>query len=407
LFPVTHFVTDSKTQKTAIASIKLELEKTLKKISDPLIKHRLKTKTNYDLEMIKELGYCKGIENYSRHLDKRKPGQRPYCLLDYFPKDFLMVIDESHQTIPQVRGMYKGDYSRKKKLVDYGFRLPCAYDNRPLKFSEFEKFLKNVIYVSATPDQFEIEKSNQVVEQIIRPTGLIYPLILTHPIKEQMNHLVGEIEKTTKKGYRSLVTTLTKRLAEELTEYLSMKGIKVRYLHSEIQTLERSEIIRQLRLGDFDCLVGINLLREGLDIPEVAFIGILDADKEGFLRNEKSLIQTIGRAARNSESYVVLYLDKITRSVKQAMEETKRRRNIQERFNREHNITPKTIIKSVKSEQITEVKDTKHIPRKDIPSIIIELEYQMKTAANELEFELAIALRDKIAALKKRLGNKA
>ncbi|MBR9680433.1 MAG: excinuclease ABC subunit UvrB [Candidatus Altiarchaeota archaeon] len=404
LFPANHFVTDTKTQERAIKAIKKELIEILPTISDPLVKHRLKQRTNYDLEMIKELGYCKGIENYSRYLDNRKQGERPYCLLDYFPKDLLIIIDESHQMLPQVRGMYKGDYSRKKMLVDYGFRLPCAFDNRPLKFEEFQKFLKNVIYVSATPDNFEIEKSDQVVEQIIRPTGLIDPKVLTHPIKGQMEHLIKEIEDNTKKGYRSLVTTLTKRLAEELTEYLSLKGVKVRYLHSEIQTLERSEIIRQLRLGEFDCLIGINLLREGLDIPEVAFIGILDADKEGFLRNEKSLIQTIGRAARNSESKVILYLDKITKSVKKAMEETKRRRNIQIRFNKEHNITPKTIIKPVKQEKITDVKDTKHIAKKDIPNMIIDLEYQMNRVANNLEFELAIELRDKVSALKKRLN---
>ncbi|PIO00428.1 excinuclease ABC subunit B [archaeon CG10_big_fil_rev_8_21_14_0_10_43_11] len=403
LFPAKHFVVDKQDKEDAIKTIRKELERELPKIDDLLIKHRLKKRVEYDLEMIKELGYCNGIENYSRHFDKRKPGKAPYCLLDYFPKDFLVVIDESHQTIPQVRGMFNGDVARKESLVRYGFRLPSAFDNRPLKFNEFETYLKNAIFVSATPADYEKKHSSNIVEQIIRPTGLVDPRIETQPITGQMNTLLSEITATTKKGNRTLVTTLTKHLAEELTEFLSTKGVRVRYLHSEIDTLERSEIIRQLRAGDFDVLVGINLLREGLDIPEVALVAILDADKQGFLRNDTSLIQTIGRAARNAESKVILFCDKITDSIRFAIAETERRRNIQTAYNKKHGITPKTIKKEV-GKEITTVKDTKHVPKKEIPAIISQLEIDMQEAADQLNFELAIQLRNQITRLKQRLS---
>jgi len=355
--------------------------------------------------MIKETGYCKGIENYSRHFDKRQPGERPFCLLDYFPEDFLIIIDESHQTIPQLNGMYKGDRARKKNLIDYGFRLTSAYDNRPLKFEEFEKIMKKnqAIFVSATPGPYELANSEKLVEQIIRPTGLIDPQVKIRPLKEQVKDIEKEIEKTVKNGDRILITTLTKKLAEELTEYLAEQNIKTRYLHSEIDTLERSEIIRQLRLGEFDCLVGINLLREGLDIPEVGLVGILDADKEGFLRNDKSLIQTIGRAARNKDARVILYADVLTDSIKNAIDETERRRKMQIEYNKKYNITPKTIVKPIKEKEV-EIIDTKHIPKKEIPNLIIELQKEMEQAAENLDFETAIMLRDKVKKLQERLN---
>jgi excinuclease ABC subunit B len=336
------------------------------------------------------------------HFDGRKPGQKPFCFLDYFPENFLMFIDESHRTIPQIHGMHHGDFSRKKMLIDYGFRLPSAYENRPLTFDEFNKYMKNVIFVSATPGDYEMQISNQVVEQIIRPTGLVDPPVEIRGTKGQMNHLISEIQGTINNGHRVLVTTLTKRLAEELSEFLAERTIKTRYLHAEIDTLERSEIIRQLRLGVFDVLVGINLLREGLDIPEVGFIGILDADKESFLRDQRSLIQIIGRAARNVNSKVVLYADNVTRSMQKAIEETDRRRNKQIQFNKKHGISPSTIIKPIK-EKITEVKDIKHIPKKDIPSMIVNLELEMKEAADLLDFEKAIIIRNRINHLKKSL----
>ncbi len=401
IYPARHFVIPDAARKTAIESIKEELEQTLPGLA-PLEAQRLKKRTLYDIEMMEETGYCKGIENYSRHFDRRAPGDPPYCLLDYFPKDFLMFIDESHQTIPQLNAMYKGDRSRKESLVAYGFRLPSAYDNRPLKFPEFEKYMKNAIFVSATPAKYELERSAAVVEQIIRPTGLIDPEIIIRPTENQLLDLMKEIEKTTKAGNRTLVTTLTKKLAEELSEFLSQEGIKTRYLHSEIDTLDRTEIIRELRLGKYDVLVGINLLREGLDIPEVGLIGILDADKEGFLRDERSIIQTIGRAARNLDSKVILYADRMTDSIKKARAETERRRNIQIAYNIEHDITPKQIIKPVKEKEI-EIKDVKHIPRKEIPNLIIELSARMEEAAEKLNFEEAIALRDRIRELEKRL----
>lgn len=398
IFPAKHFVIPESGQKRAVLSIKKELEERLPQL--PMLEaHRLKQRTLYDLEMIEETGFCKGIENYSRHLDGRKPGEKPYCLLDYFPDDFLLFIDESHRTIPQIHGMYRGDYSRKQALIDYGFRLPSAYDNRPLMFKEFEQYMRTVVFVSATPAEYELGKSQQVVEQIIRPTGLVDPPVEVRKIEGQVHDLIGEIQTTVKRGDRILVNTLTKKLAEELSEYLAEKGIKTRYLHSEIDTLERSEIIRELRLGKFDVLVGINLLREGIDIPEVGFIGIFDADKEGFLRDERSLIQIIGRAARNVNSKVVLYADVLTDSIQKALAETNRRRNLQLEYNKVHNIIPTTIVKPIK-EKVVEITDTKHIPRKDIPSIIVNLEQEMRNAADNLDFEKAIALRDRINKLK-------
>ncbi|NMB78375.1 MAG: excinuclease ABC subunit UvrB [Methanomicrobiales archaeon] len=402
VYPARHFVTPESARKTAIESIQEELSEVLPHLG--LIEaHRLEQRTKYDIEMVSETGSCKGIENYSRHFDGRKAGEKPYCLLDYFPDDFLMIIDESHQMIPQLHGMYNGDRSRKKALIDYGFRLPSAYDNRPLKFHEFEQYMSQVIFVSATPGEYELKKSGSAVEQIIRPTGLVDPDVEVRPIEGQTDDVIREVQKTIARGDRVLITTLTKKLAEELSEFLADRKIKTRYLHSEIETLERTEIIRQLRLGKFDVLVGINLLREGLDIPEVGFIGILDADKEGFLRDTKSLIQIIGRAARNVNSKVVLYGDNMTDSMKRAIAETKRRRDIQVAFNKKHGITPQTIIKPVKEKEV-EVKDTKHIPKTDIPNVVIDLEKQMRDAAENLDFEKAIALRDQIRKLNERLG---
>jgi excinuclease ABC subunit B len=401
VYPARHFVTPEGARKAAIASIRRELDEVLPTLG-MIEAHRLEQRTNFDLEMIEETGSCKGIENYSRHFDGRKPGEKPYCLLDYFPDDFLMFIDESHQTIPQLHGMYNGDRSRKKALIDYGFRLPSAYDNRPLKFHEFEQYMGNVLFVSATPGDYEVRKSAQVVEQIIRPTGLVDPLVEVRPIEGQTDDVIREVKATIGRGDRVLVTTLTKKLAEELSEFLADQGIRTRYLHSEIETLERSEIIRELRLGKFDVLVGINLLREGLDIPEVGFIGILDADKEGFLRDARSLIQIIGRAARNINAKVVLYADVMTDSMKRAIAETKRRRDLQVLYNTEHNIIPKTIRKPVKEKEV-DIKDTRHVPRTEIPNVIIELEKQMRDAAESLDFERAIALREQIKKLNERL----
>jgi excinuclease ABC subunit B len=402
IYPARHFVTPESARKTAIASILKELDEVLP--AHGLIEaHRLEQRTRYDIEMIEETGSCKGIENYSRHFDGRKAGEKPYCLLDYFPHDFLMFIDESHQMIPQLHGMYNGDRSRKKALVDYGFRLPSAYDNRPLKFREFEQYMGNVVFVSATPGEYELKKSGSAVEQIIRPTGLVDPGVEVRMTKGQIDDVISEVQATVARGDRVLVTTLTKRLAEELSEFLADRQIRTRYLHSEIETLERTEIIRELRLGKFDVLVGINLLREGLDIPEVGFIGILDADKEGFLRDARSLIQIIGRAARNVNAHVVLYADTMTDSMNRAIAETKRRRDLQVAFNREHGIVPQTIIKPVKAKEV-DIKDTKHVPRTEIPNVVIELEKQMRDAADNLDFERAIALRDQIKKLNERLA---
>jgi excinuclease ABC subunit B len=401
VYPAKHFVIREDKRKRAIKLIKQELDKRIPKL-DMIEAHRLKQRTLYDIEMLEETGFCKGIENYSRHFDGRKPGEKPFCFLDYFPKDFLMFIDESHRTIPQIHGMNHGDFSRKKALIEYGFRLPSAYDNRPLTYDEFSKYMKNVVFVSATPGDYELGISSSVVEQIIRPTGLVDPPVEVRKTKGQIDDLISEIKNTIACDNRVLVTTLTKRLAEELSEFLAEKEIKTRYLHAEIDTLERSEIIRQLRLRKFDVLVGINLLREGLDIPEVGFIGILDADKEGFLRDHRSLIQIIGRAARNVNSKVVLYADSATDSIKRALEETSRRRNIQIEFNKKHKITPTTIVKPIK-EKVADVKDIKHIPKKDIPDMIVDLELEMRKAADELNFEKAIYLRDRINRLKQTI----
>ncbi|MDQ1355095.1 MAG: excinuclease subunit [Acidobacteriota bacterium] len=404
VYPARHFVIPRERLAEAVGGIQKELEQRLPQL-DMVEAHRLKQRTLYDIEMIRETGFCKGIENYSVYFDKRRHDEKPFCLLDHFGDDFLIVIDESHQTIPQLHGMYRGDYTRKKNLVDYGFRLPSAFDNRPLQFHEFEEYLKKqrVIFVSATPSDYERQESGAVVEQIIRPTGLVDPAVEIRPIKGQMADLLNEIGRTIKAGNRVLVTTLTKKLAEELTEYLAEQQIRTRYLHSEVETIERTEIIRQLRAGKFDVLVGINLLREGLDIPEVGFIGILDADKEGFLRDARSLVQIIGRAARNLDSSVVLYADRITDSIRQAVAETERRRNLQLEYNRVHNITPKTIIKPIKEKEV-DLRDTKHIPKKNIPKMITEAEKEMKEAADQLDFERAIFLRERIKEFKKRIA---
>ncbi|CVK33621.1 excinuclease ABC subunit UvrB [Methanoculleus bourgensis] len=399
VYPARHFVVPEEEKERAIASIEKELDEWLPNLG-MLEAHRLRQRTLYDIEMIRETGTCKGIENYSRHFDGRRAGEQPYCLLDYFPEDFMMVIDESHQTIPQVHGMYNGDYSRKKSLVDYGFRLPSAFDNRPLKFDEFSRYMRNVIFVSATPGDYELKRSS-VTEQIIRPTGLVDPAVEVRPIEGQIPDVIEEIRATIDRGDRVLLTTLTKRLAEELSGYLADQGIKTRYLHSEINTIERTEIIRQLRLGKYDVLVGINLLREGLDIPEVGFVGILDADKEGFLRDARSLVQIIGRAARNVNAKVVLYADTMTDSIKKALAETERRRTMQLAYNARHGITPQTITKPIREKEV-EITDVKHVPKQEIPNLIIELEAEMREAAERLEFERAIALRDTIRKLEER-----
>ncbi len=401
IYPARHYVIPEEEQKAAIETIMAELEEQLPTLG-MIEAHRLRQRTLHDMEMISETGSCKGIENYSRHFDRRRAGEAPYCLIDYFPDDFLLVIDESHQTLPQLSAMYKGDRSRKKSLVDYGFRLPSTFDNRPLRFEEFEQHMRNVIFVSATPGAYERGHSAQVVEQIIRPTGLLDPLVEIRPIEGQVKDVMTEIHRVVEKGDRALVTTLTKRLAEELTDFLAQNMIRARYLHSDIDTLERTEIIRELRLGKFDVLVGINLLREGLDIPEVGFIGILDADKEGFLRDEKSLIQTIGRASRNANSRVVLYADRMTGSIRAAVEKTEQRRAMQMAYNQEHGIVPRTIKKPIR-EKVVEITDTRHIPKSDIPNVIIELEAQMRAAAELLEFERAISLRDTARRLEKEM----
>lgn len=413
IYPASHYATTQKKVEKAIVTIEEELEDRLKYFKDHnklLEAQRLEQRTRYDIEMLKEMGFCTGIENYSRHMSQRKPGSRPYTLIDYFPKDFVTMIDESHVTVPQIGGMYEGDRSRKTSLVDYGFRLPSALDNRPLKFSEFESMMNQVIYVSATPGKYEKAKTNEVVEQIIRPTGLLDPKIEVRPTKGQIDDLVSEINKTIEKGERVLITTLTKKMSEDLTRYLEDLDIKVTYLHSDIDTIERMEIIRDLREGKYDVLVGINLLREGLDLPEVSLIAILDADKEGFLRSETSLIQTIGRAARNSNGHVIMYGDTITRSMDVAITETNRRREIQEEYNEEHNITPTTINKSVRKRiqntfvaEENENYDTNKVTEfsKDEIEVIIEnLNTEMLKAAEELDFERAATLRDQIRNLK-------
>lgn len=401
LYPARQYVVPEEKQQRALEKIKQELSSRLKELP-PLEAHRLKQRTNYDLEMINEIGFCTGIENYSRHFDGRNPGEPPFVLIDYFPKDYLLIIDESHQTIPQSRAMYNGDYARKKNLVEYGFRLPSAFDNRPLKFEEFEKKMGKTLFVSATPAEYELEKSGPSVEVITRPTGLLDPEVELHCIEGQMQHLMQEAKKTIDRGDRILITTLTKRMAEDLSDYLVKEGFRVRYLHSEIESLDRIELVRQLRVGEFDILVGINLLREGLDIPEVATIFILDADKEGFLRDERSLIQTIGRAARNVNGRVVLYADVETRSIKRAVEITKYRRKFQMRFNRVHGITPRTIVKGVSYKE-GKIRGTKHLAVSDIHNQIVEFDTRMKEAAEKLDFEKAIEFRDAIAELTRTL----
>ena len=405
-YPVSHYVSTQEKNKKALVEIKKELAghlKVLRKEKKILEMDRLKKRTLYDLEIIREMGMCPGIENYSRHFSGRKPGEPPPTLLEYFPKKFLMVIDESHITVPQVGGMYAGDRRRKSTLVEYGFRLPSALDNRPLNFEEFENFLDRVIYVSATPGPYELEKSDQtVVEQIIRPTGLLDPEIKIRPVRNQVDDLLSEIQKQNKKGNRSLITTLTKKMAEDLTSYFQKLGVKARYLHSEIKTIERTSILKDLRLGVFDVLVGINLLREGLDLPEVGLVAIMDADKEGFLRSTRSLIQTMGRAARNVEGQVILYADHMTVSMQSAIDETNRRREIQEKFNQKHNITPRTVQKSVPKELMEIYGFDKDNLKKDaavktnLPKRIIDLKRQMKEASDRLDFEEAVRLRDQI-----------
>lgn len=404
IFPAKHYLIADDVRQKAVKSIRDELKQRLAELNE-LERQRLEMRTKFDLEMIEELGYCSGIENYSRHFDGRGSGEKAFCLLDFFGDDFLLVIDESHATIPQLHGMYGGDYTRKKSLVDYGFRLPSAFDNRPLKFAEFESYIKNCIFVSATPSTYEKEISYQIAEQLVRPTGLIDPIVEVRPTKDQMDDLISEIQKRTKKNQRVLVTTLTKRMAEDLADYLSKKEIRVRYLHSEIEGLQRTELIRQLRLGDFDVLVGINLLREGLDIPEVALVAILDADKEGFLRNYTSLIQTFGRAARNADGAVILYADTITKSIRAAIDETGRRRKKQIEYNKFHNITPRTIIKSI-PEQVAALDDIKNKTLHDLGRESIEVEAQMKKYAEDLDFEKAIECRDRLRRIQIELEKK-
>lgn len=415
IFPASHYVTTPERVEKAVIEIEKELEERVKSFKDDdklLEAQRIEQRTKYDIEMLKEIGFCQGIENYSRHITGRKPGEKPYTLMDFFPDDYLIIVDESHVTVPQVRGMYAGDRSRKTSLIDNGFRLPSAYDNRPLNFDEFEENINQILFVTATPGSYELEHSTTIAEQIIRPTGLLDPIVEVRPINNQIDDLVVEINKVIEKDERVLITTLTKKMSEDLTNYLKEIGIKVKYLHSNIDTLERVEIIRDLRLGKFDVLVGINLLREGLDIPEVSLVAILDADKEGFLRSETSLIQTIGRAARNSEGKVIMYADKITRSMESAIAETKRRREIQMLYNEEHNITPTTIKKKVRDaieatvvadeETIYGIKETDNI--EEIKENIAALQAEMMEAAQNLQFERAAELRDKIKQLEERIN---
>ena len=419
IFPATHFMTSDEQMQRAIKSIAAELEAQLKVLRSEnklLEAQRLEQRTNYDIEMMREMGFTSGIENYSRHMDGRKPGEPPYTLLDFFPKDFNIMVDESHVTMPQIRGMYNGDRARKQMLVNYGFRLPSALDNRPLKINEFEQHVHRILYVSATPGPYELDRvpKDDIAEQIIRPTGLLDPKIEVRPVMGQIDDLVGEINKRVDAHERVFITTLTKKMAEDLTDYLKDMGIKVRYLHSDIKTLERTQIIRDLRLGKFDVLIGINLLREGIDVPEVSLIAILDADKEGFLRAERSLIQTIGRASRNEHGKVIMYADKVTDSMKAAIDETQRRRTIQEKFNEEHHITPKTIIKPIRAaissyEQSDDDKaeakktfaevDYEDMSKADKKELVANLRSQMQAAAKKLDFEQAASLRDTILEL--------
>ncbi|MBQ4109660.1 MAG: excinuclease ABC subunit UvrB [Clostridia bacterium] len=407
VFPASHYVTTGDKMRRAIRTIGEELEERIKYFEDNgmlLEAQRIAQRTNYDLEMLEQIGFCQGIENYSRHISGREPGSCPYTLMDYFPDDFLLIVDESHVTLPQVRGMYAGDRARKDSLVTYGFRLPSAYDNRPLNYDEFMKKINQAVFVSATPGKIEKELSTKIAEQVIRPTGLLDPEIEVVPTKGQIDHLEGEIKKRVEAGERVLVTTLTKRMAEDLTDFFEKDGIKVKYLHSDIDTLERTEIIRDLRLGEFDVLIGINLLREGLDIPEVSLIAILDADKEGFLRSDTSLIQTIGRAARNVNGHVIMYADKITEAMQYAITETERRRKIQSDYNKEHGITPKSVSKSIREiieiTKTVEKKEKITISSENIELTILKLTKEMQQAAKALDFERAAKLRDQIIALK-------
>ncbi|NTV89250.1 MAG: excinuclease ABC subunit UvrB [Clostridiales bacterium] len=417
IFPANHYATSRVKMERALVTIEKELEEqlaVLKAEGKVLEAYRLEQRTRYDLEMLQEVGFCQGIENYSRHISGREAGSAPYTLIDYFPKDFLLIIDESHVSIPQIGGMYNGDRARKESLVNFGFRLPSAFDNRPLKFNEFEEKIKNAIYTSATPGPYEKKNSSQMVEQIIRPTGLIDPEIIVRPVKGQIDDLIGELTKRVEKGQRVLVTTLTKKMSEDLTNYLGELDFRVKYLHSDIETLERMEIIRDLRLGVFDILVGINLLREGLDLPEVSLVAILDADKEGFLRSETSLVQTIGRAARHLEGTVIMYADKMTDSMSRAISETNRRRRIQMDYNTEHGITPVSIQKGVRdvietmkvAEEAggyTAVSDGTDIPREELEILAVKLEKDMKQAAKDLQFERAASIRDKLIEVRKWL----
>lgn len=414
IFPASHYATGADKVENAIKAIEVELEERIKefKAEEKLIEaQRIGQRTMYDIEMLREVGFCQGIENYSRHLTSREPGSRPYTLMDYFPEDYLIIIDESHVTVPQIRAMYGGDRSRKESLVNYGFRLPSAYDNRPLNFEEFESLVNQIVYVSATPGPYEMDKTQNIIEQVIRPTGLLDPIIDIRPIKGQIDDLVGEIRKRTEKNQRVLVTTLTKKMSEDLTDYLKEIQIKVKYLHSDIKTIERMEIIRDLRLGEFDVLVGINLLREGLDLPEVSLVAILDADKEGFLRSETSLIQTIGRAARNLEGKVIMYADRITRSMQVAIDETNRRRKLQEEYNIAHNIQPKSIEKGIRDvieatkvaeEEVKYGKEASknNLSKEELEKVLQDLETEMLQAATDLQFERAAELRDKIQSLR-------
>lgn len=425
IFPATHFMTNDDIMDVALPEIERDMKKQVKKFTDEgklLEAERLQQRTTYDIEMMREMGYTNGIENYSRYMDRRKPGEPPYTLLDFFPKDYLLVVDESHQTMPQVRGMYNGDRARKQMLIDYGFRLPSALDNRPLKLGEFEQHVNQVVYMSATPGPYELEQTDHVAQQIIRPTGLLDPTIEVRPVMGQIDNLVGEINKRIERHERVFVTTLTKKMSEDLTDYLKDLGLKVKYLHSDIKTLERTQIIRDLRLGKFDVLVGINLLREGLDVPEVSLVAILDADKEGFLRNERSLIQTIGRAARNEHGAVIMYADEVTESMQKAIDETKRRRSIQMKYNEEHHITPHTIVKPIQ-EAISATKETADageqadstefttqdfakLARDEQTKMIAELTEQMQAAAKRLDFEQAATLRDTVMELKALMTGK-
>jgi excinuclease ABC subunit B len=412
IYPAKHFVTSHENLLAAIEDIKLELDERLQELRSQgklLEAQRLEARTNYDMEMLREVGYCSGVENYSRHLQRRLPGSTPWTLLDYFPDDFLLFIDESHMTLPQIRGMYHGDIARKQTLLDYGFRLPSALDNRPLNFEEFRAHINQVIYVSATPKPYEYEHSRQVVEQLVRPTGLLEPTVEVKPVKGQIDDLIHQIRARVARGERCLVTTLTKRMAEELSDYLKEMEIKTHYLHSEVNTLERVEILRDLRLGVYDVVVGINLLREGLDLPEVSLVAILDADKEGYLRSEEALIQTMGRAARHINAHVIMYADAITQSMQRAMEETARRRRIQEAYNKEHGITPQGITKAVKdiTERVQAVAETRTpyavtpMSKEEMAHLIKQLQSQMKAAAKNLEFEKAAMIRDRITELRK------